>query len=217
MMPVRVLLVDDQMLFRDGLRRLLSVESAIEVVGEAKNGAEALELARAVRPDVVLMDLRMDVMNGVNATLALRQQQPNCQVLVLTTFDDDEEVFAALRAGAIGYLLKDAPTEQLVEAICLAHRGESFLQPSVAAKVVAEFSKGRTVSSNQLDALKVLLSEREFNILQLLVSGRSNKQIAKALHLAEGTVKNHMTSILDKLGVQDRTQAALKAQAAGLQ
>jgi DNA-binding NarL/FixJ family response regulator len=216
MMPIRVLLVDDQLLFRDGLRKLLSVQRGLEVVGEAMNGVEALEVARRLNPDVVLMDLRMEVMNGVDATRSLHEQQPDCRVIVLTTFDDDEDVFAALRAGAIGYLLKDAPTDRLVEAIQLAHRGESFLQPSVAAKVVAEFSKGSSKDDDELEDLAELLSDRELSVLRHLVGGLSNKEIAKALHIAEGTVKNYMTSIMDKLGVQDRTQAALRAQAAGL-
>jgi DNA-binding NarL/FixJ family response regulator len=215
-MSIRVLIVDDQLLFRDGLRKLLSVQPKLEVVGEARNGLEAIDVARRVRPDVVLMDLRMDGMNGVESTRILRSTLPDCRVIVLTTFDDDEEVFAALRAGAIGYLLKDTPTERLVEAIQLAYRGESSLQPSVAAKVVAEFSKAVAPRSEKLNELIELLSERELTVLQQLVGGLSNKEIAKVLQIAEGTVKNYMSSIIEKLEVQDRTQAALKAQAAGL-
>lgn len=214
--PIRVLLVDDQVLFRDGLRKLLSVQPEIEVVGEAANGAEAIELARRLAPEVVLMDLRMKVMNGVEATRLLTAQLANCRVIVLTTFDDDEDVFAALRAGAIGYLLKDAPTDRLIEAIQLAQRGESMLQPSVAAKVVAEFSRGPAKPVEQLSEIESLLSDRELIVLKHLVGGLSNKEIARKMEIAEGTVKNYMTSIMDKLAVQDRTQAALKAQAAGL-
>lgn len=215
-MSIRVLIVDDQLLFRDGLRKLLSVQPKLEVVGEARNGLEAIDVARRVRPDVVLMDLRMEGMNGVESTRILRSTLPDCRVIVLTTFDDDEEVFAALRAGAIGYLLKDTPTERLVEAIQLAYRGESSLQPSVAAKVVAEFSKVAAPRSEKLNELIELLSERELAVLQQLVGGLSNKEIAKVLQIAEGTVKNYMSSIIEKLEVQDRTQVALKAQAAGL-
>lgn len=216
MRPIRVLLVDDQVLFRDGLRKLLSVQPEIEVVGEAADGVQAIEMTRKLTPDVVLMDLRMKVMNGVEATKVLTAECANCRVMVLTTFDDDEDVFAALRAGAIGYLLKDAPTDRLIEAIQLAHRGESVLQPSVAAKVVAEFSRGVAKPIEQRSEIESLLSDRELIVLKHLVGGLSNKEIAKKMQIAEGTVKNYMTSIMDKLEVQDRTQAALKAQAAGL-
>jgi len=213
---IRILLVDDQMMFRDGLHTLLSMQADIKVVGEAKDGTEALAKVRATHPDVVLMDLHMPVMHGAEATRRIRALDPGCKVIVVTTFDDDEDVFDALRAGAIGYLLKDAPTEKLLEAIRLAARGESFLQPAIAAKVVAEFSRGAVVRSASGGRLTQELSERELAVLRQLVRGQSNKEIAKTLEISEGTVKNHMTSILDKLGVQDRTQAALKAQASGL-
>lgn len=213
---IRVMLVDDQALFRDGLHKLLSVQPELQVVGEAADGAEAIERALELTPDVILMDLRMKGMGGVEATKRLKSQLPECRVIALTTFDDDEDVFAALRAGAIGYLLKDAATERLVEAIKLAHRGESVLQPSVAAKVVAEFSRAAPASENKLADIESKLSDRELTVLRQLVCGRSNKEIGKEMSIAEGTVKNYMTSIMEKLGVQDRTQAALKAQAAGL-
>src|ERR1041384_4266236 len=141
MKVIKILLVDDQPLFREGLRTLLSVHSDFDVVGEAGNGEEALRLVRSLRPTVVLMDLQMPVLDGVAATRRLHQEQPECRVIVLTTFDDDEMVFEGLRAGAVGYLLKDAPSEKLAEAIRVAARGETFLQPSVAAKVVAEFAR----------------------------------------------------------------------------
>src|SRR5438128_3975774 len=150
MNPIKILLVDDQPLFREGLRTLLSVHSDFEVVGEARNGEEALRLARSLSPAVVLMDLQMPVLDGVAATRRLHVEQPECRVIVLTTFDDDEMVFDGLRAGALGYLLKDAPSEKLSEAIRLAARGESFLQPSVAAKVVAEFARLTTRPSARL-------------------------------------------------------------------
>ena len=209
--PIRILLVDDQALFREGLRTLLSVQSDFEVVGEAGNGEEALRLAAALHPNVVLMDLQMPVLDGVAATRRLKAEQPGCRVIVLTTFDDDEYVFEGLRAGAVGYLLKDAPSEKLQEAIRAAARGESFLQPSVAAKVVAEFARLTTQTTSRPQPLIEPLSDRELEILRLVASGASNKEIAAALFIAEGTVKNHVTNILGKLGVRDRTQAALKA------
>jgi DNA-binding NarL/FixJ family response regulator len=211
---IRILLVDDQPLFREGLRTLLSVQADFEVVGEAGNGEEAVRLSRALRPSVVLMDLQMPVLDGVAATRRLRAEQPDCRVIVLTTFDDDEKVFDGLRAGAVGYLLKDAPSEKLAEAIRVAARGETFLQPSVAAKVVAEFA--RLTSSAPAQPLAEPLSAREREVLSLIAKGASNREIADALFLAEGTVKNHVTNILGKLGVRDRTQAALKAKEIGL-
>ena len=211
---IKILLVDDQPLFREGLRTLLSVQSDFEIVGEAGNGEEAIKLARALQPTVVLMDLQMPVLDGVAATRCLKTEQPDCRVIVLTTFDDDENVFDGLRAGAVGYLLKDAPSEKLCEAIRLAARGETFLQPSVAAKVVAEFARltstaSKTAAPSQLhnESLIEPLSDREREILSLISAGASNREIANTLFLAEGTVKNHVTNILGKLGVRDRTQA----------
>jgi len=216
MKSIKILLVDDQPLFREGLRTLLSVQSDFEIVGVAGNGEEALSLARKLLPSVVLMDLQMPVLDGVAATRRLHQDLPDCHVIVLTTFDDDEMVFDGLRAGAIGYLLKDAPSEKLGEAIRLAARGESFLQPSVAAKVVAEFARLTSKPAMNSRALVEPLSDRELEILSLIADGASNREIAGTLFLAEGTVKNHVTNILGKLGVRDRTQAALKARDTGL-
>jgi len=211
-MAIRVLLVDDQALFREGLETLLSVHKDIQVVGQASNGREAVEVAATVRPDVVLMDVRMPILNGVGATRRLKKTLPQCRVIVLTTFDDDEYVFDALRAGAVGYLLKDVDSAQLVEAIRATARGESILQPSVAAKVITEFTRvSSMVPPAQMEQLIEPLSERESEILALIATGASNREIANQLFIAEGTVKNHVTHILGKLGVRDRTQAALKA------
>jgi DNA-binding NarL/FixJ family response regulator len=218
MPPIRILLVDDQALFREGLHTLLSVQPDFQVVGEAANGEEALRLAATQRPQVALMDVRMPVLDGVAATRRLREMLPEVRVIVLTTFDDDEYVFEALRAGAVGYLLKDVPSDKLYEAVRAAARGDSFLQPSVAAKVVAEFSRlaAQVPSKPAEQELLDPLSEREVEILRLIASGASNRVIAAQLVIAEGTVKNHVTNILAKLGVSDRTQAALKAREMGL-
>jgi DNA-binding NarL/FixJ family response regulator len=216
--PVRVLLVDDQALFREALAVLLGVHGGIEVVGEAGDGAEALDRAAELRPDVVLMDLRMPVLDGVAATRRLRAEQPGVRVIALTTFDDEQDVFAALRAGAVGYLLKDVSSERLVEAVLAAARDESVLQPSVAAKVVARFARLPADESEapRPQPLVVPLTDRELAVLRLLADGRSNREIAAALFLAEGTVKNHVTNVLAKLNARDRTQAALRARALDL-
>jgi DNA-binding NarL/FixJ family response regulator len=216
-MAIRVLLVDDQALFREGLETLLSVHSDIQVVGQASNGQEAVKVATKVHPDVVLMDVRMPVLDGVRATHLLKEAMPQCRVIVLTTFDDDEYIFDALRTGAAGYLLKDVASARLVEAIRATARGESILEPSVAAKVIAEFTRvSSMVPSTQMEQLVEPLSKRELEILAWIARGASNKEIADQLFIAEGTVKNHVTHILGKLGVRDRTQAALKARELGL-
>jgi DNA-binding NarL/FixJ family response regulator len=217
MTRVRVLLADDQALFREALATLLAVHETIEVVGEAENGDQALRRAAELAPDVVLMDLRMPVLDGIAATRRLRVEQPEVRVIALTTFDDDEDVFAALRAGAVSYLLKDVSSARLVEAVLAAARGESVLQPSVAAKVVARFAQlPDAAQTARPQPLVAPLSDRELDVLRLLADGRSNREIAAELFLAEGTVKNHVTNVLSKLGARDRTQAALRARALGL-
>ena len=216
MNTIKIVLVDDQPLFREGLRTLLSVHSDFEVVGEAGNGQEAINLVRSTGASVVLMDLQMPILDGVAATRRLHDEQPDCRVIVLTTFDDDELVFDGLRAGAVGYLLKDAPSEKLAEAIRVAARGETFLQPSVAAKVVAEFARLTRKGVETSNSFSESLSERELEILRLIARGASNREIAATLFLAEGTVKNHVTNILGKLAARDRTQAAIKAKDRGL-
>jgi len=207
--PIRILIVDDQSLFRAGLHTLLDV-------GEAENGEEALRLAVQFQPAVVLMDLRMPVMDGAAATRRLHELLPGCHVLVLTTFDDDEDVFEGLRAGAVGYLLKDASSDKLFEAIRSAARGEYFLQPSITSKVMAEFTRLSREARRQPEGLLEPLSEREMDILRLLAQGLSNRVIAGQLVIAEGTVKNHVTSILAKMDARDRLQAVLKAKSLGL-
>jgi DNA-binding NarL/FixJ family response regulator len=216
MNKIRLLLVDDQTMFRSGMRMLLSSQPDFEVVGEAADGEEALQKCASLKPDVVLMDLRMPVLDGAAATRRLKVGQPAIRVIVLTTFDEDAYIFDGLRAGAIGYLLKDAPTDKLYEAIRAASRGETVLQPSVAAKVLAQFTRLSEQVPAWSQALPDPLSGREVEILRLLASGATNRQIAAQLVLAEGTVKNHVTSILGKLGVADRTSAAMKAKELGL-
>lgn len=213
---IKILLVDDQSLFREGLRTLLEVHPDFQVVGEAANGEEALRLAATSQPDVVLMDLRMPVMDGVTATRRLRDLFPAIHVIVLTTFDDDETVFDGLRAGAVGYLLKDVTSEKLYEAIRAASRGEYFMLPSITAKVMSEFTRmARTPRAAQGELVSDL-SKRELEVLRYVATGASNKEIADTLVIAEGTVKNHLTSILAKLDARDRMQAVLKAREHGL-
>jgi DNA-binding NarL/FixJ family response regulator len=214
--PVRVLLADDQALFREALATLLGTRTEVQVVGEAGDGFQALQQSARLRPDVVLMDLHMPVLDGIAATRRLRVEQPEVRVLALTTFDDDEDVFEALRAGALGYLLKDVSSDRLVEAVLAAARGESVLQPSVAAKVVARLAQLDAAPRSRPQPLVVPLSGRELDVLRLLADGRSNREIAGDLFLAEGTVKNHVTNVLAKLGARDRTQAALRARALDL-
>jgi DNA-binding NarL/FixJ family response regulator len=214
--PVRVLVTDDQALFREALVTLLGARPEVAVVGEAGNGAEALVRSAELSPDVVLMDLHMPVLDGIAAIRRLRIEQPGVRVLALTTFDDDEDVFAALRAGAVGYLLKDVSSELLVEALLAAVRGESVLQPSVAAKVIARFATLTDAPAPRPQPLVVPLSDRELDVVRLLAEGSSNREIAAALFLAEGTIKNHVTNVLAKLGARDRTQAALRARALDL-
>lgn len=218
MKNIRLLLVDDQSLFREGLRLLLAQQPDFEIVGEAGHGKEALALARSRSPDVILMDLRMPVMDGIEATRRIVAERLPAHIIVLTTFEDDEEVYAALAAGATGYLLKASPSDKLFDAIRMTARGEAFLEPSVTAKVLAHFSRmaGREHHRAAPQPLAEPLSAREVEVLRLLADGCSNKEIGARLAIAEGTVKNHMTNVLGKLGVLDRTQAALRARELGL-
>jgi len=214
--PIRILLVDDQRLMREGLRILLELEPGLEIVGEAGDGQAGLDAYEALQPDVVLMDVRMPGMDGVEATWRLRERWPDARVVILTTFDDDEYVFEGLRAGAMGYLLKDVSGHDLAEAVRTVAAGGALIEPSVARKVVAEFARVAPPARAADAGLAEPLSEREREILELLALGLNNREIADRLSLAPGTVKNYVTTILQKLGVRDRTQAAIRARELGL-
>jgi len=214
---IRVLIADDQQLVREGLRVLLDLIPDICVAGEASNGAEAIERARQLEPDVVLMDVQMPKLDGVAATRQIQETCPEVKIIILTTFDDDEYVFEGLRAGAAGYLLKDVSSEQLAEAIRAAACGEAFIHPSVTRKVVAELT--RLTERERVRREQPLiepLSPREMEVLALLAKSLSNQEIADRLYIAPGTVKNHVSNILSKLDARDRTQAVLQAQELGL-
>jgi DNA-binding NarL/FixJ family response regulator len=208
---IRLLLVDDQRLMRDGLRTILELEDDLQVVGEAENGESSLELYGELNPDVVLMDIRMPGIDGVEATRRMIERWPEARVIILTTFDDDEYIFEGLRAGAQGYLLKDVSGIELAEAIRKVTAGGALIEPSVARKVIAEFARLEPAARSINVGLPEPLSEREIEVLKLLAQGLSNKEIAEQLYLAEGTVKNYVSNVLSKLGVTDRTQAALRA------
>jgi len=216
MRPIRLLIVDDQRLMREGLHTLLELEPDLEISGEAEDGLAALEQYETLQPDVVLMDIRMPRLDGVEATRRLRLRWPEARVIILTTFDDDAYVFDGLRAGALGYLLKDVSGQELAEAIRKVAGGGALIEPSVARKVLAEFARLAEPARPAVEQLPEPLSEREQEILRLLARGANNRQIASQLFLAEGTVKNYVSTILDKLAVQDRTQAALRARELGL-
>lgn len=210
---MKILLCDDQAVIRDGLEMLLNLEKDFQVVGTAQDGAEAVELASQKMPDLILMDLKMPGTNGIEATRQIHSKFPNMKILVLTTYDDDEWVFDAIRAGASGYLLKDTPRQKIIEAIRGTMDGKSFLDPAIAGKLMNQ------VASNQKRPTSLLtekLTERELDVLRLIAKGFNNNDIAGQLHLSEGTVRNHVSAILEKLGVSDRTQAAVIAIQHGL-
>jgi DNA-binding NarL/FixJ family response regulator len=212
----RILLVDDQKLMREGLRILLELEPDLQVVGEAGDGQAALTIYAQLQPDVVLMDVRMPGLDGVEATWRLHERWPDARIIILTTFDDDEYIFEGLRAGAQGYLLKDVSGQELAEAVRTVAAGGALIEPSVARRVLAEFARLAPPARPPEAGLAEELSEREREVLELLAQGHTNREIARRLSLAEGTVKNYVTNILQKLGVRDRTQAAVRARELGL-
>ncbi len=203
MTPLKLLLVDDQPLIRRGLKALLKTEPTLEVIAEAENGQEAIAACKTYLPDVILMDIRMPIVDGVAATGTIKTQFPTIKVLILTTFDDRDYVTQALQKGAAGYLLKDTPLEELVQAIHLVYKGYTQLAPGIAQKLLSH-QPAPPVEPPEHD-----LTAREWEILTLIANGASNREIAQTLYIAEKTVKNHITSLLSRLGLRDRTQAAL--------
>lgn len=203
---IRVLIADDHAVVRQGLRTFLQLQDDIEVVGEADDGAEAVRLAGELVPDVVVMDLVMPSLDGIEATREIKALSPTTRVLVLTSFADDDKVFAAVKAGAAGYLLKDVQPAELGDAIRTVYRGEALLHPAVAGKLMREFAEGERTAADP-----GALTEREMDVLRLITKGMSNREIALDLGVAEKTVKTHVSNILQKLHLADRTQAALYA------
>jgi len=208
--PISILIVDDHTVVRDGLRALISAEPGMEVVGDASDGAEAVQLAGDLLPDVILLDLVMPRMDGVEATRLIRQANPNSRILVLTSFAEDHQVFSAIKAGAMGYLMKDTSSEELLQAIRNTYSNQPVMQPKIALKLMEEIqSPGSSETENALTA-------REVEILQYVALGKTNQEIADELFLSERTVRTHITNILAKLGLTNRTQAALFALRSGI-
>lgn len=208
---ITVLLVDDQSLIRQGLRALLELEVDIEIVGEAENGQTAINLVKKLQPNVILMDVRMPIMDGVAATKEINQHFPHSKILILTTFDDDEYVKAGLQNGAMGYLLKDTPSEELAVAIRAVDKGYSQLGPGIVKKLVTQFPATLPQPVLAVPPNLTELTPREKEVLRLIAIGDNNREIAKKLYISEGTVKNHVTNILNRLNLRDRTQAAILA------
>lgn len=215
---IRVLICDDQDVVRKGLNIILSHSEGIEVVGQAADGVEAVKLAHELEPDVVCMDLKMPNLNGIHATRRIRQALPDTQVLVLTTYDGDEWVFDAIRAGACGYLLKDAESDDIVQAVRDSADGKTRIDPNIAGKVLTAFREmdKKPIQRNEDDPVLEQLTERELSILRLMAEGKTNSEIADALFLATGTIKNNVSNIIGKLQTNDRTQAVLAALRRGI-
>jgi len=214
MAPIRILLVDDQLLFRKGLRALLEDQEDMEVVGEAADGAQAVERVRAAKPDVVLMDIHMPVCNGIEATRLVKSEWPETKIIALTVSDEDEDLFEAIKSGASGYLLKDLRPEELFDLVRGVLRGETPISPAVAGKLLSEFRRRPWKDPSETAGWD--LTRRELEVLQLVTEGLSNAEIAARLFIVEGTVKNHLHNILEKLHLENRLQAATYAIREGL-
>lgn len=213
MTAIRLLLADDQTAYREGLAELLSIEPDLDVVGQADNGETAIALTQTHQPDVILMDVRMPICNGVEATRIIHQRYPWIRILVLSTFDEDDYIWQSLQHGALGYLLKSTPASQLAEAIRTLAKGYSQLGPTIAQKVFTQMNPPITPGGNDREQTALAaLSQRETEIVQLLGQGMNNREIAQSLHLSQGTVRNHISQILSVLALRDRTQVALWAQ-----
>jgi len=209
---IKVLLADDQDILTEGLKLILGAEDDIEITGTANNGRKAYELSRIRRPDVVLMDIQMPELNGVEATSMIKRDFPEIKVIVLTTFNDDKYIYDALKNGASGYMLKDAPPSEIAGAVRSVFNGGGLIQQEVAAKVIDKFAQLANETVDKIiDSRLNLLTEREIEICRLIAGGRNNKEISELLFLSQGTVKNHITRILIKLDMRDRTQLAVFA------
>lgn len=206
---IKVLIVDDQNLIREGLAMMLNLYDTISIVGEATNGKDAIKVLCRQEVDLILMDIRMPIMDGVEATKIIKEKHPEVKVLILTTFNEDEYIFEGLKNGADGYLLKDISSEELVKAIQTVYEGNILLQPDVAKKMISSIDRKQTKQSNLDKDIFKELTKKEYEIALLIGEGKSNKEIVEILYIAEGTVKNHITRILDKLNLRDRTQLAL--------
>jgi len=211
---IRVLIADDHSLFRQGIRRLLEAAGDLEVVGEAATGEEAIRMVEELAPDVVLLDVSMPGLSGIDAAGVIKTTSPRTRVIIVTVHTDEEFLFEAIKAGAMGYLLKDSTPEELLRAVRVVHHGEALLAPAMAAKVVKEFA--RTTETKDLAPVLTPLTQREVEILHHVAAGLANKEIAHRLGISERTVKNHLSNIMEKLQVNSRTQAAIYALRSGL-
>lgn len=212
---IRLIIAEDEPVARQAMARLFDLETDIKVVGEAENGEIAVDLARQVMPDVILMDIRMPRLDGIRATHAIKQEMPNIAIVILTIYDDDTNVFQAIKAGAIGYILKDSPIDDALEAVRAACRGEGMMHPAIAGRVMKEFARVHNERAVDMEVFAEL-TDREREVLRLVASAKTNREIAEELFISEKTVKNHISNILFKLQANDRTEAALYAAKHGL-
>lgn len=211
----KLIIAEDEPVARQAMARLFDLETDIRVVGEAENGEVVVEMARRLMPDVILMDIRMPKLDGIKATHIIKQEMPNVAIVILTIYDDDTNVFQAVKAGAIGYILKDSPIDDALHAVRAAHRGEGIMHPAIAGRVMKEFARLHNERAADMEVFADL-TDREREVLKLVASAKSNREIAEALFISEKTVKNHISNILFKLQANDRTEAALYAARHGL-